>query len=449
MNALIATFTVRIDDAERSLTLHEGEHFRIYPTEGDERFGEELSRRQIDLLRIAMAVHLADSWVKRRRATHGHRSPTLTVELLDPTFWEQDETYSRLKKCVDFLSGDDDWCFRFEKSTKSRHQQRRNLFRDRETAAIVSLYSGGLDSAAGLAARLAATPNRRHIPVTVRHQRQNAKLIREHFGILKRAKLTTSSDFRPFQAGVFVRNKAILRNLRNRPQLRETTHRCRPMLYSCVAGFVADSVCANEVEIYESGVGSVNVPIMSGPADYHTTRSAHPHFLLLISDLISHVNEAETKFVLPFADKTKGEMVRRLRELGLEEFARKSFSCTRHPLRRKGWQQCGHCPSCVFRRHAMFVAEIAEEPGAYAVDLFTACNALPEKDSRTIRAFLQQTCRMAELKNGKLPSEFRRYLKVTHAVGGDGELQAFAEVHRRYVRETDRRRRRRTERRHS
>ena len=157
MNLLKTPFSFTISDGTRSIALRKDDHVRIYPTaerkDSEKRrgFGELLSTRQIDLLRIATAVHVADGWAtRRRRETNGHRSLVLDVEVLDAAFWARSETMSRLKDCVDFLSGGDDWSFRFRPSSSPRHEQQSVLFRAVDPP-IVSLYSGGLDSAAGLA----------------------------------------------------------------------------------------------------------------------------------------------------------------------------------------------------------------------------------------------------------------------------------------------------------
>jgi hypothetical protein len=153
---------------------------------------------------------------------------------------------------------------------------------------------------------------------------------------------------------------------------------------------------------------------------------------------MSHVNDVPVKYVLPFADKTKAEMVSMLKTLGLEELARNSISCITHPFRRRGWQQCGHCPACVFRRQAMLTAEIDEDKNAYGTDLFAEADpgrTIPARHIRCIKAFHQQVAHLGELDSGLVPSNFRRYLMATKAVSTDEEIAPHAEVYRRYRRE--------------
>jgi 7-cyano-7-deazaguanine synthase in queuosine biosynthesis len=436
MNALNARFKFTVTDTGKTLSLCQGDDIRIYPAQRNRSFGEDLTERQIDLIRIATAVHVADAWARRKATFNFLRNPNVQIEVLDAEFWSKPDTMDLLKSCVDFVSGEDDWEFSFIASKNVRHDRRSNLFPKHDQNALVSLYSGGLDSSSGLALRAAAQPGRMIVPVTIRHQMQKSKLLRSHFKLLMDRGILKPADFNPFQAGAFIRNRRIKREYRE--EFREITHRCRPFLFMSVAGLVANSFSAPEVEVFESGVGSINLPLVGGPADYHTTRSTHPNFLRLISALVSHVNGATVRYVLPFADKTKAEMVCLIKAMGLEELARKSVSCILHPLKRKGWRQCGRCAACIFRRQAMLTAGIAEDKNAYATDLFTETSpehTIPPNDMRWVMAFHEQVASLGELDSGIVPSCFRRYLKTTKAASTEEQLAPHAEVYRRYRRE--------------
>lgn len=436
MNALNANFGFTVTDCGKTLSLRQGDDVRIYPTEKNQRFGEDLTSRQIDMIRIATAVHVADAWARRKETFNGRRNPILQIEVLDQAFWSRPETMDLLKSCTDFVSGGDDWEFSFVATKNIHHERSDSLFKNYDYDALVSLYSGGLDSASGLALRAVAQPGRILVPVTVRYQMQKSRLVRNHFKLLMDHGILKRMDFNPFQAGAFIRNKRIKRVFKK--EFREVTHRCRPLLFMAVAGLVANSYSAPEVEVFESGVGSINLPLVGGPADYCTTRSTHPTFLRLLSALVSHVNDAAVKYVLPFADKTKAEMVGMLELLGLEELARRSVSCITHPLQRKGWQQCGHCPACVFRRQAMLTAGVVEGKDAYGTDLFTEFDAgrtIAAKHMLCVKAFHEQVAHLVDLDAGIVPSCFRRYLMTTNAVANDEEMAPHAEVYRRYRRE--------------
>lgn len=436
MNALAAKFGFSVDDFGKSLSLVHGDHFKIYPVEHNGRFAEDLRARQIDLIRIATAVHVADSWVFRRSARSRLRSPHLKLEVLDLAYWSKPDVMDLLKRCVDFVSGGDDWTFSFVADKKIRHKPGPNLFPRYHHGAIVSPYSGGLDSSSGLAIRAAAEPDRTIVPVTVRHQTQKAQLLRKQFKLLTEAKVLIPKNFNAFQAGVFIYKEQVEREFGE--EFREVTHRCRPFLFMTVAGLVANSFCTPEVEVYESGVGAINLPLVVGPADYRTTRSTHPRFLQLLSALVSHVNDASVKYVLPFVVNTKAEMAETIMAMGLEELAKSSVSCILHPLKRKGARQCGVCPACIFRRHAMFKAGIVEEATAYGTDLF--CESDPAKSYtrnqlRAVKLFHEQIASLRSLDCGVVPSFFRQYLMATDAVRTEKEVERFAAVYGRFRRE--------------
>ena len=93
----------------QSFACRVGDHIKVYGTGPNRGFENVLPRRQADLLRIAAAIHLADGWVSRlQRVANRHRRPRHDIEVMDAEFWSDPSTMSRLKSCVDFLSGGDD-----------------------------------------------------------------------------------------------------------------------------------------------------------------------------------------------------------------------------------------------------------------------------------------------------------------------------------------------------
>jgi 7-cyano-7-deazaguanine synthase in queuosine biosynthesis len=433
MGTLDARFRVTIADEHADpIALTAGEHFKLYPSRAVVEDSEQLTARQVDLLRWAGAIHLADGRAKRLGQTNGHRRPVVEVDLLDPDFWEQPETAGLLKRCVDFLSGDDDWSFRPRRDTITRHSRQPYLFAGVGPKPILCLYSGGLDSAAGLAARLAMAQGQEFLPVTVRYQSQRGRLIQDHFDLLQSRGLAQPRQVHPVQVGTYVLNGRLRRDFGIR--LREVTHRCRPFLYLSVAGVVAHLEAVDVVEVYESGVGAVNLPLISGGPPWRTTRSTHPEFLRRMGALVSHVNGSEVRYHLPFLPCTKGEMACRLAQLGLAELALKSVSCITHPLRRgRSQRQCGSCPACVFRRQALWRAGIREPADFYLTDVFAGQGN--ERELRALTAFRQQAARLAALDAPEVPAFFRTHLYSTQVLSSDEELACFVNLFRRYRRE--------------
>ena len=126
-----------------------------------------LTTRCADLYRIAMSVYAADRLSPRSsRCNRGGNARTfrLKIDVCQPEFWRSIETQELLLAVLDELS-DDCWQFEFSAS-KLRPSQECLGFPDRP---VVCLYSGGLDSAAGLATRLRDGCSS-VLVVTARHQ---------------------------------------------------------------------------------------------------------------------------------------------------------------------------------------------------------------------------------------------------------------------------------------
>jgi len=397
---------------------------------------DKLPARLDDLVRVAGAVHVADTVARRGRQDGGtgpSRLIELTVEVSETDFWSAPAVQAVLKECLDFL-GHDDWRFYFVAEPRSRPREVQNVlpFFDQ---AVVCLHSGGLDSAAGLAARLRQEPSEKFIPVTVRHQ--------SNLGVLagKQVKLLEWHFRRSFWSLPHVVVGTLLRQsrLKSRGVTRvERSHRCRAFLFAALGGVVASLTGSDRVEVYESGVGAVNLPLMAGMIGSMASRSSHPRFLHLMGELLGHVSDRPIRYILPFRDRTKGEMVEVLAQEGLLQLALSTVSCVHYPLRRKVGKQCGVCPGCVYRRQAMFLAGVVEPPRTYAYDLFGDAGSVPSRHHVSLKAFLQQVARLAPLdRPGTVVPRLGDHLVKTGIVARDDEegLSFYAELFRRYYRE--------------
>jgi hypothetical protein len=153
----------------------------------------------------------------------------------------------------------------------------------------------------------------------------------------------------------------------------ELTQRGRSFLFAALGGAVAFETGVDSVEVYENGVGIINLPTMTGMlVGGRATKSAHPEFFRRMSELISTVAERPICFDLPFRSKTKAQLVKTLAGDGaLIRLALSSVSCVHYPRRVKGpRKQCGVCPGCIGRRQALICAGIHESSDKYTFDIF-------------------------------------------------------------------------------
>ena len=368
----------------KSRVLTSGRDFRLNFEAPGRYFIGDLSPRFVDLLRIGEAIFVVDRLVRRRRGPSGswRRSLNLGIELLEPNFWSDLEVLDALQQTVEFLTGDD-WDFVFFQGPAGYEWSPpllSNVFAGESP--LICLYSGGLDSAVGVGRRLGENPDRFVLPVTVNHQPGQTDLVGNQLKKLK-------SRFGPRIAPLTVRS-----HMPHPDGVKwEPSHRGRSFLFASAGAVAAASGGLSEVEVFESGIGAINIPLMAGMTGSKATRGCHPEFLRRMSRLATLVAGRQISFRLPFFDRTKGEMVRALNDAGLADLARETISCASYPVGYHRYKQCGLCPGCLFRRQAMMAGDIDEPPGTYSFDLFgrtERVRPIPPEKLNYLKAFLMQ-----------------------------------------------------------
>ena len=266
------------------------------------------------------------------------------------------------------------------------------------------------------------------MPVTVWHQPRQRHLVREQLKLL-RGRFDARVD------PLIVKVAMMWTSLLHRDQ-EENTQRCRAFLFTTLGAITAIMHGQRLVEMFESGIGAINLPTMAGMVGPMTTKSAHPKFLRLMSRLASLAADGEVEFRLPFFDRTKGEVVRSLAESKLEELAHLTASCVHYPLRHSQQKQCGVCPACVFRRHAMAAAGIVEPEGKYKYDFLGSpdgVSRIPPKRLLHLKAFLMQVASLKDVGAGvPLPRSVARHLLSTEVLADGHPREAVIALLARY-----------------
>lgn len=422
------SFSVHIDGGSDVVDVVGGIHFHLEADSLQTYFGVGLTPRMYDLLRIASTVYVADRVTRRvrNRSTGWSRTFRISLDVYEPEHWSRPATLARLIELLDFLTGDN-WTFTFQSDPGLPPGLQEPTLPFEPASVNISLYSGGLDSAAGLAAVLSDTQQAQIVPVLVRHQsgqrflatKQLVRLER-HFHVPLRPLVVRFASVRPATLGQ-----------------EENTQRSRSFMFCAVGGVAAWLAGSGVVDMHESGVGAVNLPLMAGMVGAKATRSSHPYFLRQMSSLLSDAAGRQIEFRLPHVDRTKAEVVSHLVRLGLVDVAVATASCVHYPLREERSKQCGVCPACIFRRHAMMIAGISEPNGIYKYDLFgpaLSANSIPPDKLRYLRAFLMQVEKLSPLKKGSaIPQFLRRHLVGTHVITSESDLAFWCGVYRRYL----------------
>lgn len=374
-----------------------------------------------DLVHVAMAVYAADRLARRRHGTdESARNVQLRIQVSSPSFWAG--LRAVIEETLVSLSHDC-WELQFE---PGRFQPTPGALFSLRDEPAVCLYSGGLDSAAGLAGRLRHL-GRQVVCVTVCHQPGQRQRVESQ---LQRIKAAHAHE---------VFSLAVRAALVRPPLLKEQelSQRCRSFLF-CSLGAVVASICGSHaVEVYESGVGALNLPPMAGMAvGARSTKGCHPNFLRLMSEVASSVAQRSIKFELPFAGSTKAEVVRNLADVRFAGVSELTTSCVHFPLRERGRaKQCGVCFACIGRRQALWSAGVADPSDNYKFDLFgsaATADGVPADQLEPLRAILLQVSALRRSGGKEGTAAIRRYANGTGAVGAGEPMVAWTTVLNRY-----------------
>lgn len=418
-------FDVRVKDNRRSEERRfvAGRHFRLDCQAISHFLQVPLSDRMIDLLRIASTTYFADRLIRRDRSKGSERWPrdiSCSIRIRDLDFWGRREIRELVEDTVGFVSGDK-WTFEFAADrSRNNYSKRLDLC---DTPPLVCLYSGGLDSAGGLVHRLAAGVNGATIPVVVRHRNDIASAVRKQ---LQRLGTCFETELRPLTTMFsMVRPRKLWAE--------ESSQRARSFLFLGVGSVVAWATDSSSLELYESGIGAINPPLLASMEGSQATRSCHPTLLRKMSGLVSLAAERHVAIHLPFGHLTKGEAAARSLVLnGLQDVALATTSCVSYPLRQETGKSCGVCPACIFRRLALHAAGIEERRGSYHIDLLDGASMISPRKQKYLRAFLLLVDHLAETNEGRLPIVIARHLQATEVLETGESEQPYVDLYRRY-----------------
>ena len=326
--------------------------------------------RSLDLLNIAAGVYAVDRAI-RRKAIDGNETGIRTLHLdfavHDLDFWQTTEITESVTRILCFLT-DENWSLRFVRAEADRQPtqpQSRFDFPWKTCPRRIALFSGGLDSAAGLANRVLAGTHD-FLLLTVGHHNR----LRGHcIGQIAQLSQQTGT---PRQMHMTLDVQQIS-GVASRMSKQELSQRSRAFLFTAAAAAVAQTCKVSDIEVFENGVGAINFPLMTGMLTGGlATRGAHPTFLKWMSELASSVVDQPIRYTLPFFKKTKAEMLLPLRQHGLSDWLQRSRSCVHTSLRQRKVSHCGQCAGCIERRQAFSSAGINERiEGVYSDDLLT------------------------------------------------------------------------------
>lgn len=373
----------------------------------------------VDLLIVATSVYAADTGVSRQQFADDKwtRMIDLSIPVSDPGLWEG--VTSDLSTMLRFLTGDY-WSFTF-RPRPDEHQVFAKLPEklDLTNFTHVSLFSGGLDSLIGAIDLLSdgqrpllmshywdgdASSAQKRLLETLKTRNGNAfDTIRAYIGFKK-------TDFA--EAGS------------------DNNQRARSFLFYSLAIVAADALgSTDKILIPENGLIALNVPMEALRLGSLSTRTAHPHFIRSVSDLVLELGLNAT-LKNPYRFKTKGEMVANCLDQGLlAELAPNSMSCS-HPAQVRFEsappQHCGRCVPCLIRRASLETGlSIPDTTPYFLQDLKGKTFDSKTADGKNIRSFLFAAENLLRF------PERAKYLVQKPGPLERSELDAYVDVYRR------------------
>lgn len=326
------------------------------------RLNQVVPQIYADAVDIAAALHLADRMAVRGPGQRGWaRRLRVSLPVRCPDRWLSKPIHDALFEVLRYAT-QDQWEIAFnQRVTPGRSSETQCQLRlgHPEEPCEVALYSGGLDSFAGLAAAVSQRPHHRFICVSVTGNQRHLQRQNEQLGSLQRT------------LGVNVTHVPVQYHLVNAEQQRqERTRRTRGILFLLVGGITALIAGKSELLIFENGVGAINLPQDGAQIGIDNSRSVNPVALVLVGRLLSLISGEPFTITNECIFKTKAEMCAHPTVAKVSGGIRSTFSCDGFPVRRRHFAQCGFCTSCLLRRQALEAALMQlQDSDDYGCDL--------------------------------------------------------------------------------
>lgn len=398
-----------------------------------QRAQQPLPPHVADLIDLALAVYVADRLTIRRAdmaATITVSLPIRHEEVLDTS-----ATTQLLRDILYWFTGDR-WEFEFvrrkQPGRSAETQMNLPLHVSMSGEVEVSLWSGGLDSLAGLYTRLIDEPDLPHVlfgtgsNVTMHGAQQRAAAALN--ALVPERAVLVQAPIRTDDTGMLDKS---------------SSQRSRGFVFMLLGAASAVMEGQHVLDIYENGIGAINLPFRASEVGLDHTRSVHPLSLIKMSQLVSHLLGAPFSFRNQFLLMTKAQMCMPLATPSAQDLIFFTITCDR--LHRTKGLQCGCCSSCLLRRQGLAVHGIPDKTAYVSRARGTLTQAERYKDSLHLRAMLHQVESFRELLAADNPwfAFVYRYptlgdivdLTAVHAPSGDNLADGLLELYRRYVHE--------------
>ena len=236
------------------------------------RLSGDLPPMAADLLEIAAMAYAADRLVSRpseRERLDGSgwgRQLWLQVPVRNPSLWNS--VTEQVTGLLEWLT-DDVWTIDFSQlahGAGSLDNKQGFLFRTVTGGSPLALFSGGLDSALGLAHDLR---NSNAVVVSV-HTNNRTKAAQRR--VVRALGSDASTSCVQLQSRISLRERE-----------RENSQRTRGLLFLATGIATAWALGQDRLRVFENGIGAINLPYLRSQEGSQATRSMHPQTLRMAS----------------------------------------------------------------------------------------------------------------------------------------------------------------------
>jgi len=313
------------------------------------RFLTEFPSIIADLVDLAVAIHVSDRLAPQNLKQKNFLHVVLPVR--QPEIFNSESFQTKLEDLLEWTTGSQ-WVFHFQKRMDpERSVEHQSLFSAIPKGCEVGLWSGGLDALAGVYTRLKKYPEKSFVlfgtgsnKMIHGRQKKVAEKIKELF---------------PRRTHLF--RLLILVNLSNSNKVKNKLFRARGVVFTLLGSACAYLMGEQVLNVYENGIGAINLPYRPSAVGLDHSRSVHPLTLLMVSEMVSELLGKEFRVKNPFLFWTKAQMCEAMRLNKEKDLPLLTISCDRPHRRKAKAVQCGYCSSCLLRRQALAAAQIEDK----------------------------------------------------------------------------------------
>jgi hypothetical protein len=247
-------------------------------------FGSILPPRLADLIDLAMAVYYADRRAVRVRSPYiltGQRDFDIRLPVRDLELWSQGEIAEKLTDILYWYT-EDRWSFTFApRQAPPRASETEQYLSSLpvQQPAITVLFSGGLDSLAGLVMQLERYPDYSFVLLSGYTHDRMGRIQRDLVKHLRRDWQKPSGELISIRVPFGIRKpQGIARE--------EKSQRSRGFVFLVLGAVAAVKARSQSLWVHENGVGAVNLWLNEGQFGVDNARGVHPLSLIRMAEFL-------------------------------------------------------------------------------------------------------------------------------------------------------------------